>query len=234
MLEKYFFTSSVMDFTRQKFYPIMGEDLTESNSMKLNFSPKNLELSNVDLKNTKSFSDYVFAQLKKAGKGYGLGGYLEHRAIYERADMFATREEDFRNIHLGVDIWAEAGKEVFVPLDGKVYSIQDNVGFANYGPTIILEHDYESKKLYTLYGHLSREDLNFLEPGQHVISGELLCHLGEYPENGDWPPHLHFQLMWDMQGLSGDYPGVCSAREKDSFAENCPNPNMILQTKVLD
>lgn len=216
------------------FHPIMGEELTADNTLKLDFSPVNQDLASLDLQDTSSFDTYVFGLLAKKSKTYGVGGYLEHRAIYQRSEMFATAAEDFRNIHLGVDIWTSAGAEVFVPLDGKVHSIQDNEGFANYGPTIILEHELEEEKLYSLYGHLSREDLKFLRKGQHVISGELLCHVGSFPENGDWPPHLHFQLMWDMQGLEGDYPGVCSSRERDAYAQNCPNPNLIIRSKVLD
>ncbi|MFC3879621.1 peptidoglycan DD-metalloendopeptidase family protein [Algoriphagus namhaensis] len=223
-----------MNWKDMDFFPIMGIELTTKNTTKLDFSPSNEGLKSVDLSNTESFDSYVFGQLESQGKAFGIGGYLEHRAIYQRAEMFATAAEDFRNIHLGVDIWTKAGAEVFVPLDGKVHSIRDNEGFANYGPTIILEHELDGEKLYSLYGHLSREDLKFLRKGQHVISGELLCHVGPFPENGDWPPHLHFQLMWDMQGLEGDYPGVCSSRERKAYALNCPNPNLIIRSEVLD
>lgn len=223
-----------MNWTDFTFHPIMGEELTADNTLKLDFSPLNQDLASVDLQDTSSFDAFVFGLLAKNSKTYGVGGYLEKRAIYQRADMFATAEEDFRNIHLGVDIWTKAGAEVFAPLDGKVHSIQDNEGFANYGPTIILEHQVGDKKLFSLYGHLSREDLKYLRKGQQVISGELLCHVGPFPENGDWPPHLHFQLMWDMQGLEGDFPGVCSSRQKESYEENCPDPNLILRSKVLN
>lgn len=223
-----------MNWKDLDFYPIMGVELTHENTIKLDFSPSNEELKSVDVSDTSVFDSYVFGQLEQLGKTYGIGGYLEHRAIYQRAEMFATAAEDFRNIHLGVDIWTKAGAEVFVPLDGKVHSIQDNEGFANYGPTIILEHEVADRKLYSLYGHLSREDLKFLRKGQHVISGELLCHVGPFPENGDWPPHLHFQLMWDMQGFEGDYHGVCSSRERDAYVQNCPNPNLIIRSEVLD
>ncbi len=223
-----------MQWKEPSIFPVMGEELTESNSLKLDFTPSNEALSKVDLTDTSVFDDFVFDQLKAANKKYGLGGYLEKRAIYQRAPMFATMGENFRNIHLGVDIWAEAGTEIFSPMDGEVYSIQDNQGFADYGPTIILKHDWEGKEIYSLYGHLSREDLKFLEKGQQVISGELLCHMGPYPENGDWPPHLHFQLMWDMEGNVGDYPGVCSEKEKEHFSKNCPDPNLFLKSKVLD
>jgi hypothetical protein len=32
-----------------------------------------------------------------------------------------------------------------------------------------------------------------------------------------------------MEGKEGDYPGVCSLKDKVHFMENCPDPNLILQ-----
>ena len=49
--------------------------------------------------------------------------------------------------------------------------------------------------------------------------------------NGDYPPHLHFQIINDLQGNFGDYLGVCSANELDFYKENCPDPNLILKLK---
>ena len=46
---------------------------------------------------------------------------------------------------------------------------------------------------------------------------------------GGWAPHLHLQLMFDMQGKTGDYPGVCRFSEKDLYLKNIPNPQLILQ-----
>ncbi|MEP6913389.1 MAG: response regulator, partial [bacterium] len=46
--------------------------------------------------------------------------------------------------------------------------------------------------------------------------------------NGDWPPHLHFQIIEDMRVHEGDYPGVCSISERAKYLNNCPNPDLIL------
>lgn len=203
------------------------------NTVKLDFSPSNSDLENLDLSNTAAFDEYVSQQIKNSGSKYGIGGYLEHRAIYRRSTVFATTEADFRNIHLGVDLWTDAGAPVFSPMDGKIHSFQDNAGFGNYGATIILEHELDEKKLYSLYGHLFLSDLDGIEIGQEIKSGELLAHVGPFPENGDWPPHLHFQLMWDMMGNVGDFPGVCSKRDVEKFQLICPDPNLILRSEVL-
>ena len=72
------------------------------------------------------------------------------------------------------------------------------------------------------------EVLEGLKEGRKVKKGEAFCDFGKAEENGFWPAHLHFQLMCDMEGKKGDYPGVCSKKELDFYLDNCPNPNLLL------
>lgn len=217
-----------MDWNSIDIFPVMGEALTAENTLPMDFSAQNQALKTVDLGNTEAFDLFVFNQLAKAEKKFGIGGYLENRAIYQRSDVFATDQSDFRNIHLGVDIWCKAWSPVYAPLEGKIHSFQDNAGFGNYGATLILEHDLNGTTLFSLYGHLAQSDLSNYSVGKVFQKGDQIAHVGPFPENGDWPPHLHFQLMWDLQGNWGDYPGVCSQREFDHYAANCPDPNLML------
>jgi murein DD-endopeptidase MepM/ murein hydrolase activator NlpD len=117
-----------------------------------------------------------------------------------------------------------------VPLDGVVHSFADNNLHLDYGPTIILEHNPEPDvTFYTLYGHLSRESLEGLYIGQPVEKDHLLCAFGDFPINGDWIPHLHFQIIFDMLGKKGDYFGAAKPSEWDIWESICPNANLILQ-----
>jgi murein DD-endopeptidase MepM/ murein hydrolase activator NlpD len=200
---------------------LFSEPLTTANSLALNLSATNAELHARIYGNLAAFSAYIDSKLD--GK-IGYGGYLEHRVIYESHDNFATNDADFRNIHLGMDFWTTAGTPVFAPLAGEVHSFQVNPGSGNYGPTIILFHPAEN--IYSLYGHLSGMDLAKLEIGMPIAAGQTLCHVGEPHENGGWPPHLHFQLIHDMQGIQGDYPGVCAQRDVAFYAQNCPDPQL--------
>ncbi len=202
-------------------HQLFSEALTSTNSIELDLSASNTELSAAIYGETAAFCDYITTKL--AGK-IGYGGYLEHRVVYESHENFATDAAYFRNIHLGMDFWTTSGTPVFAPLHGLVHSFQVNPGSGNYGPTIILHHPLEN--LYTLYGHLATEDLRTMKVGDEVAAGQLLCHLGEPEENGGWPPHLHFQLIRDVQGMQGDYPGVCSQRDVAFYAQNCPNPQL--------
>lgn len=200
----------------------------------LDFSATNPDLASLNLTDTAVFTDYVFGKLEAAGVQVGVGGYNEHRVIYRRSPHFNDAEAEPREIHLGIDLWANAGTPVFAPLDGIVHSFQDNAHFGDYGPTIILEHhDLASGPLYTLYGHMTRQSLEGLYEGKSFNAGDKLGEIGPYPENGDWPPHLHFQLMTDMLGLKGDFPGVCSVADRAKFLAICPNPNELLQIDGL-
>ncbi|WP_244215255.1 hypothetical protein [Pedobacter miscanthi] len=80
-----------------------------------------------------------------------------------------------------------------------------------------------------MYGHLSLASLNGLEEGKFIPAGTKIAELGAKEENGSWPPHLHFQLIKDMSGLKGDYPGVCRFSEREKYLANCPDPDLILK-----
>ena len=200
---------------------LFSEPLTALNSVALDLSAKNMELTSSIYAHIPTFCDYIDSKL--AGR-IGYGGYLEHRVIYSPFENFATSAADFRNIHLGMDFWTTAGTSVYAPMEGEVHSFQVNEGSGNYGPTIILYHPAEN--IYSLYGHLSNEDLVHLEIGAPIAAGQLLCHLGKPDENGSWPPHLHFQLIRDLQEFVGDYPGVCAQKDLTFYANNCPDPKI--------
>jgi murein DD-endopeptidase MepM/ murein hydrolase activator NlpD len=114
-----------------------------------------------------------------------------------------------------------------------VHSLADNANFGDYGPTVILQHELEGVTFYSLYGHLSRAELAGLHEGQQLQQGEMFATVGPWPENGDWPPHLHFQIMSDMLGLHGDFPGVALPEEQAKWAAICPDPNLVLRSRWL-
>jgi murein DD-endopeptidase MepM/ murein hydrolase activator NlpD len=194
----------------------------------LDFTKANTELNAEVVGDTARFSSWVSKKLTESHCRYGAGGYMEHRTIYARSEHFNTDNEP-RRLHLGVDIWGEAGTVVYAPLSGHIHSFRDNDKHGDYGPTIILRHQLDGLELFSLYGHLSLVDLAGLTNGDPVEKGEILGSFGKADENGHWPPHLHFQLIFDMEGMYGDYPGVAKFSEKDHYLSNIPDPNLILR-----
>jgi murein DD-endopeptidase MepM/ murein hydrolase activator NlpD len=207
---------------------VVDFDADKDRLYRFDLTANNTELNAETFGDTEKFSNWITEKLRTNNCLYGIGGYMEHRTIYARSPHFDTDDEP-RRLHLGVDIWGDAGAAVYSPLQGKVHSFNDNNNFGDYGPTIILEHDLEGLKLYSLYGHLSRESLSSLSIGMPVYSNQKIGNFGNMDENGHWPPHLHFQLMFGMEGKEGDYPGVCRYSEKDNYLKNIPDPQLILQ-----
>jgi len=214
------------------FAPVFEADLNTAAVCLLDFTAANQLLQHTDLRNTAAFNEAVQHMLHQQGARIGVGGYLENRFIYQRSAHFDVQAQS-RNLHLGVDVWLEAGTPVFTPLDATVHSFQDNANFGDYGPTIILQHELEGVTFYTLYGHLTRTSLAGLHVGKRFNKGDKIAEVGPYPENGDWPPHLHFQVISDMAGRTGDLPGVATLAKKGKYSALCPNPNLILQCRHL-
>jgi hypothetical protein len=192
------------------------------------FTSNNGALTEDILTDTTRFSGWVTTKLNQQQCRYGIGGYNEHRTIYARSAHFDTIEEP-RRLHLGVDIWGAAGTPVYNFYVATVHSFQYNDHYGDYGATIILRYNLDGLVLHVLYGHLNLASLAGLVVGQVIDSGALFARFGDPDENGHWPPHLHFQLIFDMKGLQGDYPGVCRFSQGDLYLANSPDPGVILQ-----
>lgn len=213
------------------YYPIVEFDALKDTLILMDFSASNSWLDHNILNDTRLFCAKVEAVLSSANALYGIGGYAELRAVYNQSKVFdaASPHEEPRRLHLGIDIWGKAGTKVYAPLGGMVHSFAFNNHFGDYGATIILSHQLEGVTFYTLYGHLALEDLATLSVGQYINHGVAFAHFGIPEENGHWPPHLHFQIIADMECKEGDYPGVCKNSERNYYLKNCPDPDIILQ-----
>src|SRR5438034_988571 len=73
-----------------------------------------------------------------------------------------------------------------------------------------------------------KQKIKNVQAGGYVIRGEKIAHFGVPAENGNWPPHLHFQIIRDLEMNKGDYPGVCAYSKKEKYLSNCPDPDLVL------
>jgi len=187
----------------------------------------NMALTPELLRSEKAFCSYIHSSMVEVGAELGIGAYAEDRVIYRKSEVFSG--EEARSLHLGIDLWAPAGTPVFAPLPGSIHSFANNAASGDYGPTIILEHHLKGVVFYTLYGHLSLPSLENLQTGMQVAAGQQLGSLGAWRENVHWPPHLHFQIIRDLEGRKGDFPGVCAPSEREKWLALCPDPNLLLR-----
>jgi len=210
------------------FHTVVPFNASKDKLLHMNFTATNTELTNEILDDGDRFASYVKQKIKSANAVYGIGGYAEYRNFYSRSEVFNTTGSEPRRLHLGIDIWADAGTSIYAFIGGMIHSFAFNDRFGDYGATLILLHQLDGIAFYSLYGHISLRDINTIQVGQYVIRGQKIAHIGEPKENGNWPPHLHFQLIQDIEMKKGDYPGVCSYGEKEKYLKNCPDPDLVL------
>lgn len=231
---------TILSTHQSSFHKVV--DFTETDIIAaLDLTKHNTDLTEFIFNDTEAFTGYIQRELARNNALYLIGGYKELREMYKRSALFSfekthlktadipsAQNAEPRRLHLGIDIWGAAGTKVYAPLGGMVHSFANNDHYGDYGATIILQHQLDMVQFHTLYGHLSIKDIETLREGQVITRGQCFAHFGTPFENGNWPPHLHFQVIEDMRYKEGDYPGVCTVSEAEQYLHNCPNPDFIL------
>lgn len=214
------------------FASLVQPALTAANTLVYDLSIGSRELgTNADFADTVAFTHTLFERLRESNTVAGIGRYNEARPIYT-TDAYRVEGNDgpeWRALHTALDIFMPAGTPIYAPLEGIVHSFADNAAALDYGPTIILEHRAgpNGPTFYTLYGHLSRDSLDGLAEGVAVARGQEIARIGDLTVNGGWPPHLHFQIVTDLLGKRGDFPGVARPSQRALWLGLSPDPNLI-------
>ena len=223
----------ILEKNKDRAYPVLGSLFTKDNFCEISLSVTNPsdadglpEWKGYDVATYKGLEKYVKNVLTTKNAKVAHGGYGEHRAIYTSSEHFNSKVED-RCIHLGIDLWADAGTPVFAPLDGTIHSFRYNNQILDYGATIITQHELVGIPFYLLFGHLSLKSLQNRFKNEKILRGSPFAWLGNQHENGGWLPHLHLQLITDLMGWEGDFPGVATKVESPQLLEICPSPEVF-------
>jgi 4-aminobutyrate aminotransferase-like enzyme/Ser/Thr protein kinase RdoA (MazF antagonist) len=180
---------------------------------------------------TDALTEEISREMKRAKVSVGVGRYNELRLLYTSSLFGASANptDERRTIHLGIDLFVEPGAALHAPLDGVVHILANNPAPLDYGPLVILRHATgDGQEFFTLYGHLTADSLSGLRAGQHISRGEKFARVGAPPENGGWPPHVHFQIILDLLDRGADFPGVAYASERVVWTGLSPDPNLLL------
>ena len=211
--------------------PVLGIDLRAEPSVVLDLSVGSPLVSGDPDENTVlPLTARIEQVMREAGVRIAVGRYDEPRLLYT-APFFggATAASERRTIHIGLDLFAEAGTGVFAPLDGTVEAFANNAVPQDYGPVVILRHATGTgDAFFTLYGHLSRASLAGLHVGQRIERGQRFAWLGTPDENVGWTPHLHLQIITDLLGVGTDFPGVAPASQRAVWRNLSPDPNLLV------
>ena len=164
------------------------------------------------------------------------GGYLEPRILYTSSayDKIGNNGRESRSIHLGIDFWLPKNTPVHALLDGEVVMAVNDAGDKEYGGLVILKHTTNGLVFYTLYGHLSVTSATKHTIGDLLKKGETIGKLGDYPENGNWAPHLHFQILLSLLDYETDFPGVAYFSQMEVWKSICPDPNLLFKLETLE
>jgi 4-aminobutyrate aminotransferase-like enzyme/Ser/Thr protein kinase RdoA (MazF antagonist) len=220
------------DFRLSELFSTVGKD---------DLHPLNLSVSSRWLGMQTDFDDLDLFQFKidRLQKQHPqkiiAGGYLEPRNVYTTSEYgrIGNNGPETRTVHLGVDFWLPAGTAVNALFDGEIFTAVNDAGDKEYGGLIILKHTMDSFAFFTLYGHLSIDSIIEKKPGQALKKGEYIGYLGHPLENGNWAPHLHFQVMLSMLDYSMDFPGVAYYQQIEVWQSICPDPNLLFRSEAL-
>jgi murein DD-endopeptidase MepM/ murein hydrolase activator NlpD len=215
--------ATLIENNRHQFVSMFRPELNKLNTIHIDLSAGNHEFDGL----SEAQLDFAIVdKIEQAAAIAAVGGYLENRSVYRDTELFQGQAD--RSIHLGVDVFMPAGTAVYAPLEAEVCCFANRPMFGDYGPVIILRHQLDGIEFHSLYGHLAQTSLDGLSDGKLFAAGEKIGEMGLRPANGNWPPHLHFQLIGDLQGLGHDYPGVARAPDLGFYQLNCPDPNSII------
>lgn len=218
--------------------PITGHDLRTTPVCGLDLSAGSTLVASDPADNAAGLFDRrVHAAMRAAGAAIGVGGYDEARLIYatgafaEGATGAVTDER--RTIHIGLDLTMPAGSPIYAPIDGVVHGFEDATARLDYGPVIVLRHDVadaggDPLTFHTLYGHLDCQSLEGLCVGRPIKAGERFASVGAPPDNGDWWPHAHLQIITDMLDVPCNVNGVAPASQRATWLSLSPDPNLLL------
>jgi len=203
--------------------------------------PIDLSVSSKWIGHQEDFNDLEIFQFKlnqlqkKQTNKVIAGGYLEPRPLYTSTeyDTVGNSGRESRTIHLGIDYWLPEYTAVHALFDGEIVIAVNNSRYKEYGGLVVLKHNINDLIFYTLYGHLTVASATQYRLGDKIQKGDKIAELGNTIENGNWVPHLHFQIMLSLFNYKNDYPGVTYLSQVDVWRSICPNPNKLFKSKEL-
>lgn len=217
-----------LDFNNHRFGPVVRTPLDRAHVAILDAADQPDELTHGSRDGGENLTAWWLRRQQEIAPRTGIGRYGEDRGIYDHPD--GPRDENPRKIHHAIDIFEPAGTEIFAPYPATVETLGNDTSRHGFGGIVVLRHETdESVPFWTLYGHLAPGSIAGVKPGQRIAKGDILGRLAPPAENGDWPPHLHFQLMTHLMGWSVlDIIGISWASQWELWREICPDPNIIL------
>ncbi|MCL2255825.1 MAG: GNAT family N-acetyltransferase [Firmicutes bacterium] len=162
--------------------------LTKTKPLMISLGEHGEYIEKVKEMNQNELDEFLKNLLFGHGATWAISGDREFRhALYRHSgEEFMAKN---LTIHVGVDIIAPSGTEIFAPYDGEITHVVFEEDDGGYGWLIAMKVE----NFYLLFGHLGKKDLP--KVGEKVKAGDKIGTIGDFHENGEWFHHLHFQAM---------------------------------------
>ena len=184
-------------------------------------NPKQYSTLNFEL-----FQLEIYQELANAKAEWGIGKYLENRSkiLKDYPQMISEQ----RVYHLGLDVTALEGEELYAPIAGVVHDAGHEPGVGNYGGYVILKHTINNYTFYTFWGHLNSNHI--VTKNQSVQAGDLIGKIGSAEDAGGWFTHVHLQVLTEKAAANNRFfNGYGSLKDLEQINELFPNPYFLFK-----
>jgi len=186
-------------------------------------------LSNNDIKNQKIFQEKIEEVMTKNNTDIVISWYLENRKRMFSVLGFKQMISEWRIFHLWLDLSIKKDIPIYAPLNSKVYDANYEKWDWNYGWYIILEHNIDSYKFYTLYWHLNPN--NFLiKKWDKILKWTKLWTIWDFSHNWGYFFHTHLQViteLWKKEWFFNKW--YCKKEQIKDIEKYVPNPNFLFR-----
>lgn len=97
--------------------------------------------------------------------------------------------------HTGTDMFGNPGTNIVAVYQGKVVQA---INAGSYGNHVVIEHNYNGFKFYTLYAHMTAGSLK-VKTGQEVQQGQVLGIIGQ--TGNAFGIHCHFEVRYPQNAF---------------------------------
>jgi len=217
-------TISISDLleSRENIAPLFPLEILGTPPIRFDLSRHNPALRPFSLGRLKS---YIIDAFDTTTFQWGYGGLGEGRDVdIPKAMLNDSHMEE--GVHLGIDLWLPSHTPIFAPMAGTITLVHSD---SQSGVTIITEHRIADTMFHILLRRISRKSIDAYNEGMKVRYGDQIGTVGGEDENPVLPPHIHLQIIADLQNKKGDFPGVAKLSDKEKYLALCPNPEPLLK-----
>ncbi len=160
------------------------------------------------------------------------GGWMENRTRLLSDVKYLRKNKTF--LHLGIDLSFDAGTCIFAIGDGPIVHIgTDSPLKGGWGGHVLQMIKFKGKPHLLIYCHLG-----FIQEKDRlrtISKGDFIGLVGNKNENGGWGPHLHLQLVSDVDHvinwahfMDKEIDGYGKVKDIAYWAKRCPDPTSLI------